>query len=223
MKLCCPQLETTFTIKPQILNRIVVENPVSYEALVLGFYGQIYEKQENLSCFLDDAAYAIAKHFELILSPMDIAYDKKEIQKKLYQDLADELEMQDVFEKIAGAYGELLQLVEEGIVYSAYPVELSAEFALSELFKQLGVQLKQPEGRFIEKLIDYGTTMKQLMDKQVFVLVNCAAYLTGEDYAYLEQWLQYEEVYVILLESFQHSLPFPVNEVIIDTDLCEIH
>ena len=35
---------------------------------------------------------------------MDIAYDKKEIQKKLYQDLADELEMQDAFEKIAGAY-----------------------------------------------------------------------------------------------------------------------
>ena len=153
---------------------------------------------------------------------MDIAYDKKEIQKKLYQDLADELEMQDAFEKIAGAYGELLQLVEEGIVYSAYPVELSAEFVLPDLFKQLGVQLKQPEGRFVEKFIDYGTTMKQLMDKQVFVLVNCAAFLTGEDLAYLEQWLQYEEVYVILLESFQHSLPFPVNEVIIDTDLCEI-
>ena len=222
MKLCCPQLETTFSIRPQILNRIVVENPASYETLVLDFYGQIYEKQENLSCFLDDAPYAIAKHFELILSPMDVAYDKKEIQKKLYQYLADELEMQDNFEKIAVTYGDLLQLLEEGMVYSAYSVEFSADFALPELFKQLGVQLKQPEGRFIERLIDYGTTMKQLMEKQVFVLVNCAAYLTEEDYAYLEQWLQYEEVYVILLESAQHSLPFPVNDVIIDTGLCEI-
>lgn len=87
----------------------------------------------------------------------------------------------------------------------------------------LGVQLKQPEGRFVERLIDYGTTVKQLLDKQVFVLANCAAYLTAEDYVYLQQWLQYEEVYVILLEQSQHPLYFPIHEVIIDTDLCEIY
>ena len=87
----------------------------------------------------------------------------------------------------------------------------------------LGVQLKQPEGRFVERLIDYGTTVKQLLDKQVFVLANCAAYLTAEDYVYLQQWLQYEEVYVILLEQSQHPLHFPIHEVIIDTDLCEIY
>lgn len=223
MKLCCPQLQTTFVMKPQVLNRIVVEDIVSYENLVLALYRQIYEKQETLSCFFDDAPYAIAKHFELILSPLDVTYDKKELQRKLYQYLAGELELLDISEKMAAVYGELLQLLEEGAVYVTYPIEYSADFDLSELFKLLGVQLKQPEGRFVERLIDYGTTVKQLLDKQVFVLANCAAYLTAEDYVYLQQWLQYEEVYVILLEQSQHPLHFPIHEVIIDTDLCEIY
>lgn len=122
MKLCCPQLQTTFVMKPQILNRIVVEDAGSYEKLVLALYGQIYEKQETLSCFFDDAPYAIAKHFELILSPLDVTYDKKELQRKLYQYLAGELELLDISEKMAAVYGELLQLLEEGAVYVTYPI-----------------------------------------------------------------------------------------------------
>ena len=39
--------------------------------------------------------------------------------------------MQDISEKMAAAYGEMLQLLEDGAVYSAYPIEFSADFDLS--------------------------------------------------------------------------------------------
>lgn len=223
MKLICPQVNMTFSIKPQMLNRIVVEHPGYYEAVVLALYRQIYEKEETCSCFWKEEPYAIHKYFELILSPLDLAFCKKEIQKKLYQYLIGELELQELAGKIAEGYGTLVELLEETAVLSEYPIVFREEFDLTDWLKQMDVQIKQPEGSFLERLLDYATTMTRLLDKRVFVLANCEAYFTVEDYAYLEQWLRYEDVYVILLSQQQNPLHLAENEVIIDRDLCEIH
>ena len=97
------------------------------------------------------------------------------------------------------------------------------DFEFSVVLKNYSVRMHDPEGSFAERAIEYMTNMQKLLSKNVFLFVNCNAYLTMNDYAYIEQCASYYDLYILFICNQQIRLNHSGNEYIIDIDLCEIH
>ena len=223
MKLIYPKIGNNFNLVKGKINSIVIEDPFYYEDFILSLYNQINKKEESLELFLDNEKVDLHKYCELVISPMDLTFDKKEFQKKLYSHLSDEAELNDLVGKLFNKYGEILSLLDELGLISDYPIEFNNDLDVTDVLKHLDVHIMQPEGRFIERLIEYGKTVNRLLGKNILIIANCAAFLDAKEYKYLQEWAAYEEVYVLLLNNRQNKLNIDLNEFIIDVDLCELH
>ena len=117
----------------------------------------------------------------------------------------------------------MLELLSALHYQSEYQLDYAADFTLSEILKNYSVRLAEPVGNFAEKAIDYMTNIQKMLCKDVFIFVNCEAYLATEDYAHIAKFAVYYDIYILFLQNRQIYLNQECNEYIIDLDLCEIH
>lgn len=223
MKLSYKPYNILFDLETTRLNSIVIEEPRLYGKMVESLYRQMDKLEESWALLKGGDLLHLNKTCELILSPLDLRFDSKPLQKKLLDCLAAEVEESDIYEKIISIHAKIVSLLDEVRDCSAFSVAFSEELVLKDYLKWHDVHLKNPEGSFVERLIEYMDTVRELTGKYLYLLVGCADYLPREDYIHLEKWVQYQEIYVIFLGSRQLESGIDVNEYIIDSDLCEIH
>ncbi len=106
---------------------------------------------------------------------------------------------------------------------SDYEIEFSPEIDSIDIFDDFEVRLKEPEGKFVERIIDYTKTMHRLLMKDTFFFVNCGSFLDADDYIYLEKLAKYNEIALVFVEAEQRKVGFEGNELIIDKDFCKIY
>ena len=106
---------------------------------------------------------------------------------------------------------------------SEYPICIEEEYSLSDILKNVGIKLVDPEGSFCEKLIDYAKINYDFLKIDVLFLVGCKAYLKESDYYHLEKWTEYQCITIVLIENDDNRLPLGINKYIIDKDKCVIH
>ena len=58
--------------------------------------------------------------------------------------------------------------------------------------------LSETEESFCEKLIDF-------LKIDMFFVVGCKGYLSEKDYEYLQEWVRYQEITLVLVESDETS------------------
>ena len=57
----------------------------------------------------------------------------------------------------------------------------------------------------------------------MFFVVGCKGYLSEKGYEYLQEWVRYQEITLVLVESDENQLPSGINKYILDRDGCVIH
>ena len=223
MKLVYPNIQMSTELCNDRINSVVIERPALFEQFVMDLMIVSEKKSDEIMLYHEEERCDIAKHTDIIFTPFDLTYEKREIQKKLFLLLQEVSETQDIISAFAEANGRLLELLSQLNYESEYDIEYEADFNLQTVLKNYSVRICSPEGNFAEKAISYMTNLKKLINKDVFIFVNCDAYISECEYFHLEKCAQHYELYIIFVENRQISLQCSINEYIIDVDLCEIH
>ena len=223
MNLVYKPMNFDMPLESKQINKITIEDSRLYERMVTSIYWQINKQDEQWMLVQDGEELSMDKICDVLISPMDLRFDKKEIQKKLSVYLENEIQSDKNFEVFAELHGNMAQVIGDICERYRYQLEYDFDFCLKEYIKQYGIILVDPEGTFLEKLLEYIPVVQDLTGKNIFVLTGCGDYLTDDDFRHLNKWLGYQECYIVITGNRQRLLKESLNEYIIDIDLCEIH
>ena len=223
MKLAYLPLNFVVPLQMNKINSIVVENPHIYDSMIMDLYRQMNREEEQWNLLQDEEFFAMDKYCDLLMSPADLHFHKKEIQKELIPEIIREIESSEKFEALLVQHGDFVRLMGQLCEQYKYPLECDFDFCIKEYLKQYKVTLADVEGSALEKLLEYIPVVQELTGKTVFFLHGYSDYLTEDDFRHLQKWVKYQEYYIVFLGSRQLSLKEDINEYIIDLDLCEIH
>lgn len=223
MKLAYLPLNFVMSLQMKKINSIVVESPHIYDSMIMDLYRQMNREEERWDLLQDEDLLVLDKYCDLLMSPADLHFHKKEIQKELIPEIVREIESSEKFEDLLEQHGDFVQMMSQLCEQYKYPLECDFDFCLKEYLKQYKVTLADVEGAALEKLLEYIPVVQELMGKTVFFLHGYSDYLTEDDFRHLQKWVKYQEYYIVFLGSRQLSLKEDTNEYIIDLDLCEIH
>lgn len=223
MKLAYLPLNFVVPLQMNKINSIVVENPHIYDSMIMDLYRQMNREEERWDLLQNEDLLVLDKYCDLLMSPADLHFHKKEIQKELIPEIVREIESSEKFEDLLEQHGDFVQMMSQLCEQYKYPLECDFDFCLKEYLKQYKVTLADVEGSALEKLLEYIPVVQELMGKTVFFLHGYSDYLTEDDFRHLQKWVKYQEYYIVFLGSRQLSLKEDTNEYIIDLDLCEIH
>lgn len=223
MKLIYRALNLELDLSKEKLNSIIVEDRRKFEKIIMDFYDGINKKSEEVEYYINNEKEKLHSHVELVVSPLDITFSKREIHKKMLLALEREIEDSQIWDNVARLYGEIIEEISNIQGQSIYNIDFSDKLDIQKIIKFVEMEIEEPIGYFTERFLEYGKIMNNLLDKNVFVLANCKAYLQEKDYEYIEKWAKYQDICIVLLSNEQKKLNIDVNEYIIDVDLCEIH
>lgn len=220
MNLLYKGLDINIELKPDCINSIVIENIREFEKFVRAVDKQLNKIEEMFVLENNYANIDFLKHVHVITSPLELRYERKTVQKKLYSALQEDLELSDTVLEIAELYALISEKLDLISLQSDYSVEYSNDFSSLDILKNFDVHLKEPEGTFTERFLEIATTYHKLLGMDIFIIVNCDSYINDDDMQELEKWMKYEEVILVFLRNSQRKSPVKENEFIIDEDWC---
>lgn len=203
-------------------NCLTIEHPSELEQFVISLMKRLSGESDQIDLMEALKKLDMGKEAEFILSPMDLVYRKKELQKRLYECLEKEVLNSDLADQFAECSSAFLNFMDEVRMRTEYEIDFDEGYDLSSFFKSFDVHLSTHESSFAEKLIDFSKNMHRLLGRRVFFLLSCAGYMNAEDFMHLEKHAMYEKIYFVFVESRQIGLNREANELIIDKDLCEL-
>ncbi|MCI9598719.1 MAG: type II-A CRISPR-associated protein Csn2 [Firmicutes bacterium] len=223
MKFSYKPYNIIFELNKTGLHSLVVEESHLYTDMVKDLYRQMNRIEESWMLSINGTELRLDKGCDLIFSPIDLTFDKKRLQKRLLENMVEEIEAEGISDDIASAHAETISVLDRLKQGSAFTIEFDTDLVLEDYLKWHHVRLRDPEGGFLEQLIEYMGTVRDLTGKSIYILIGCTDYFCREDYEHLEKWVQYQQICVIFLSGRQIESDIRVNEYIIDSDLCEIH
>ncbi|CUP57653.1 CRISPR type II-A/NMEMI-associated protein Csn2 [Anaerostipes hadrus] len=206
------------------INAVILEDSEQYTKMIQELWNQIHKIDETLFLYGEENDLLdMSKQCDLLFSIRDLSLQNSRIQKKLITYLAEEIQMTELSDKVVKNQSELLQVAEDIKNLSEYPICVNEKYNMTDILKYLGVKLSETDGTFCEKLIDYMKISYDFLKIDIFFVVGCKGYLKEKDYEYLQEWIRYQQITLVLIESDEDRLPSDVNKYIIDRDRCVIH
>lgn len=204
------------------IRSIIIENPRILDSFVLGLYNSTSRKEDKVYILDNFEKIEFAKLVDLVFSPLELTYEKKDIQKKLLQNILEEITESDISYRFSEICSSFLENIYEVKINSEYEIDFDENLEMQKLIKCFDIHLKEPIGSFVERIVEYISVMSKLMGKQIFILVGCAHYIDNDEYKLLQKHVAHENVAVLTVEGRQNTLKNPGNKYIMDVDLCEI-
>ncbi len=204
------------------IRSIIIENPRILDSFVLGLYNSISRKEDKVYILDNFEKIEFTKLVDLVFSPLELTYEKKDIQKKLLQNILEEITESDISYRFSEICSSFLENIYEVKINSEYEIDFDENLEMQKLIKCFDIHLKEPIGSFVERIVEYISVMSKLMGKQIFILVGCAHYIDNDEYKLLQKHVAHENVAVLTVEGRQNTLKNPGNKYIMDVDLCEI-
>ena len=204
------------------IRSIIIENSRILDSFVLGLYNSISRKEDKVYILDNFEKIEFTKLVDLVFSPLELTYEKKDIQKKLLQNILEEITESDISYRFSEICSSFLDNIYEVKINSEYEIDFDENLEMQKLIKCFDIHLKEPIGSFVERIVEYISVMSKLMGKQIFILVGCAHYIDNDEYKLLQKHVAHENVAVLTVEGRQNTLKNPGNKYIMDVDLCEI-
>lgn len=204
------------------ISSIAIENSIVLDHFVRDLYNSINKKEDKIHILDNFERIDYIKITDLIFSPIGLTYDKRDVQRKLIQNILGEIEESDLSYKFTEICSEFLENVDKIKMNCEYDIDFDENFEMYKLMQCFDIHLQEPAGTFAERLVEYISVMSKLMEKQIFILVGCNAYMDEKDYDLLQKHVAYENIVFLQIEGSAKTLKNSKNQYIIDTDLCEI-
>lgn len=204
------------------ITSIVIENPMLLDSFVVSLYNSLNKKEDKINVLENFEKIDYIKMTDVIFSPLELTYDKRDVQKKLIQNILVEIDGSDLSYKFIEICSNFLENLDKIRMNSEYEIDFDENFEMRKLLQCFDIHLQEPEGNFVERFVEYISVMSKLVSKQIFILVGCSNYINEKDYELLEKHVAYESIAVLQIEGKENTLRNAKNQYIIDEDLCEI-
>lgn len=200
---------------------LVVENPIVYTSLVQNLWNQC---EGNVGTWIlsdGNKALNLTKNIKCIINPFSININDKMIITKLYQELKYLSDENLLLESSKINIG-IINYLDKLSFLTSYPLTFNVDFNLINLLKMYDLKLDTSSQSFLEKIVEYLKILNQICHINIFVFIGLKHYLTKEDIQQLYEFVFYEKIYLLLIESNQYETISNEKIFIIDKDLCII-
>lgn len=204
------------------ITNIAIENPRMLDNFILGVYSSIIKRDDKIYILDNFEKIEFTKLTDLVSSPLELTYDKKDVQKKLLQNILEEITESDILYRFSEICTKFLESIYEVKMSSEYEIDFDENLELQKILKCFDIHLRETVGSFAQRFVEYISVMSKLIGKRIFILSGCSDYIGNEEYKLLQKHVAYENVAVLMVEGRQNSLKNLENQYIMDIDLCEI-
>ena len=221
MNISYPDYNILISTKEGTNTVICIENPVAYADVVGNIYHQMNGEDGDMIWSQDGKGINISKKGVVVFNPYSISPNEKRVINKLYQELEEKArdyiqEDSALLESAIVTYlDKLIEEVPYGISYDFVP-------GISALLKMYDVRIDECADSLLERIIEYIKALHRICGIQVFVFVGLKNYISSDDNKQLYEFVSYEKIDLILVESKQRALISSERYLIVDESLCTI-
>ena len=223
MRLLHKDFKFVFEFRENERNLLIVENPKIFS----NFIKELYQKDaEDASGFvLSEAETPISIRDNLccIVNPLAVSLNERRLLGRLYDKLKKEIMSSELLlenNKVLASLEKYAVLILQN---SDFELTYSNIIDVSSILKLLDIRFEDRQETLLDKLVGYIEVMHNLMGVRLFVFVHLLSYLSAYEMEKLYEYLQYQKIYSLLVESCQpENIDWYSRVVIIDKDICEI-
>ena len=214
MNLVTEYLENSMEIKSKTINTLVIEDTKQFASFVRGLLEATNKENEKFELIEDFKKLDMSKNVEMIFDVFTIEANSSSILKKLYTELEEDLNSQDMY---------LKKVDSDDLIYRSRFSLSSGEISYQNLFKAITIEFDYEKTSVLERLTEYIKVSYELLGKKLFIIINLDSFLYEEELLELEKFLEYNDIKVLALQNtIRREVNSSENLKIVDKDLCEI-
>lgn len=221
MKLIHSGYQLELSLKENQIPVLIIENQEAYRSVLLDLWNQVEGREGEIILSDGEKIKKISKEMELIFNPFALDCNNRKVISKLHQELkeiSDEVLIQERAEVNQNIVGYLEKIVR----HVPYAIDFEVDLDLTALLKMYDVRVSCFGDGLLEKIIEYMRTMSRICNIRIFAFVGLIQYLRPDELEQLYEFVLYEKIYLIRIESIFSK---PINRErcwILDKDLCII-
>ena len=223
MKLIHKDFDFVFHFDENVRSLLVVEDPVIFLKLISEMTGNDSEEYSRIVLSEDDTVLKIKDKLVCIIDPLSITLNDRKLLNKLGDMLLKEILSSELLIKGNQIVSAVENYVIQIIQCMDWNLSYSEKIDIQSLLKIAEVRFDDVQETLVEKILDYIKISSELLGFKCFVFVNMLSYLTEYEVEKFYEYVYYQKICVLLLESRVPDTVKKFSEtVIIDKDACEI-
>ena len=222
MNLVTKYLENSLEIKSKTINTLVVEDTRYFSIFLKGLIESTEIESDEFELIEDYKTVDMTKYVEIIFDIFNLEANSANILKKMYSELEEDLNTQEVYTKKVELESIIANITDELIYRSRFSLK-AGEINYQNLFKAIEIEFDYEKNSVLERLIEYIKVTSELLKIKVYIIVNLDSFLSEEELVELEKFLLYNDIKVLALQNaIRREVKPSENLRIVDKDLCEI-
>lgn len=221
MRLLIPNLGFEIALCENWAYMIIMEDQRAFSGAVFDIWNQASGEIGECRIFENEHLLKFTDECVCIFNPFDIKMNEKKLVTRLYKELKW-VSFNELQGETTALYSNIYSYLDQIVAHSPYDVAYDLNEDPTILFKMFNFHFNQISDNFLEALIDYIRVCHRISDIKAVLFVNLKSYFTDEDLLQLYEFLFYEKVICIDLESHQENMLSCEKGWIIDKDCCII-
>ncbi|EFM26200.1 CRISPR-associated protein, Csn2 family [Peptoniphilus duerdenii ATCC BAA-1640] len=222
MNLVTKYLENSLEIKSKTINTLVVEDIRYFSIFLKGLIESTEIESDEFELIEDYKTVDMTKYVEIIFDIFNLEANSANILKKMYSELEEDLNTQEVYTKKVELESIIANITDELIYRSRFSLKAGG-INYQNLFKAIEIEFDYEKNSVLERLIEYIKVTSELLKTKVYIIVNLDSFLSEEELVELEKFLLYNDIKVLALQNAIRREVIPSENLrIVDKDLCEI-
>lgn len=222
MNLVTKYLENSFEVKSKTINTLVIEDTRYFSIFLKELIEATEIESDEFELIEDYKTVDMTKYVEIIFDIFNLEANSANILKKMYAELEEDLNTQEVYTKKVELESIIANITDELIYRSRFSLK-AGEINYQNLFKAIEIEFDYEKNSVLERLIEYIKVTSELLKTKVYIIVNLDSFLSEEELVELEKFLLYNDIKVLALQNaIRREVKPSENLRIVDKDLCEI-
>lgn len=221
MILSHPTLDNSISFDEGKVNVLVVENQIQLRKYVQELNNQANGLDGLFSLYDRTECINLCGRIKVLLDPFNLDFNAKEIMTPLLSKLSalalDSSHYQSTNDLLSSIMAYFSNLTFD------FDVDLDyRDISIQDLIKSIGIKIDRTDSDILLNICDYFDTVSRYTKIKLFVVINIRDFLSGDEIVLLNQYLLYNKIHVLFIESKEHVKHENESIIVIDSDLCEI-
>lgn len=217
-----PDLNYKIEINCHHISEWIIESPELFSSYLSELEAQTNGAEGNFVLSENEKTLNLSKCATIIFNPIGLSANDKKVISKVY----GELQEIAIGEKCYIKTKEIISLLQQYLLELEYNFDLNLsindDIDLQGLFKLFGIKVAEESPSLFEQLLQYIKIQNIVLGKKLVILVNARSFFIEEQLSELFLYTRYNEIGLLLIESFQRDFTNATKKYIIDKDKCEI-
>lgn len=223
MKLIYEHLENTISWKKEEIPVIIIENVNYKNKFINDLFLQSKTNNDAPFYISNEAIKNDRLNFETIINPFELNVNHVTILNRLRK-VYEELIQEDFFE-LSELTKDISTYLNNLALSLPVNIEWEGDLNIKRLIQLFELTVLDDSTKLLEQIINYLQVNTQLGMRNLFVFLNLKQFLSQEELDELYLFIQYEEIFLILIENQNNETGnnSVEKQFIIDDDLCVIY